>query len=218
MAPHVGPADPLDDRRAVDPPRRIGAASHHPGDLRGGHGHAVRGAALHPEPRSVDGLVHLVGRELLHALRDHRRPGEPDARDARSDDLRRLDVHAAPDLAATAAVRAPRLRVRDPCAALAHGRRAARRPARAHRGGRERRACMRRAVRRDGDDGRHLSHGMGNRRRLRAGGARAGRTARGALQRERGSHARSRGHRRAARARSEEPPGRDQGPLDAHGA
>ena len=101
---------------------------------------------------------------------------------------------------------------------LAHGRRTARRAARADHGGGKRRAPVRRAVRRDGDDGRHLSDGMGDRRRLRTGGARAGRTARRALQRERGSHARPRRHRGAPRPRSEETPWRRSSTLDAHGA
>ena len=55
-------------------------------------------------------------------------------------------------------------------------------------------------------------------RRLRAGRARARRAPRRALRRERGPHARARGHRRAPRARGEEPARGHQGPLDAHGA
>ncbi len=54
--------------------------------------------------------------------------------------------------------------------------------------------------------------------RLRARGPRAGRAARGAVQRGRGPVAGPRGSGRAPRPRGEEPAGRHQGPVHAHGA
>ena len=131
-----------------------------------------------------------------------------------------VDVAAAPGVAAAAdASSLLRVGFLAPGAPLAHRGRPARRAARARRtaGRASEHVCVALfAV--DRHDDRHLPHGLDDDQRLRARRPRARRAARRALQRERGPHARARGHRRAPRARGEEPARGHQGPLDAHGA